>query len=291
MKKHLVFIVNPRSGTDRVKAIQSAIDTTLDHTQYSHELQHTKYPKHGIELARDAAKKGAFAVIAVGGDGSVNDVVAGLAGTNTALGIVPRGSGNGMARNMSLPLDDAGCIAIINRCNVVQTDLGFANDRPYISNAGVGFDALISKEFSKSKKRGFRAYSWLIARHIWGYKSYDWRITIDGERLRERAFLVNVANGQQFGYNFKIAPQASYTDGMLDMVIIRKFPKLLGAHLVMRAMKGNLTASRYVKHYRCHEASIAHPELHQMQIDGDAHACTNKVTFRVDAGALGVLMP
>jgi YegS/Rv2252/BmrU family lipid kinase len=291
MKKHLVFIINPRSGTDRVKAMRQAIEANLSKELYTYDLQHTKYPSHGVVLAREAAAAGAFGVVAVGGDGSVNDVVTGLVGTSTALGIIPRGSGNGMARTMGLQLNDAACIRVINGAKIVATDIGYANDRPYISNAGVGFDALISKKFSKSNRRGFRTYSWLVMQHLWLYKEHEWRITIDGDALRERAFIVNVANGQQFGYNFKIAPQASYTDGLLDVVIIRKFPKLLGAGLVLRAMKGNITRSPYVQYYRCKEATVSHPELQLMQVDGDAHACSNKIVFRVAAGALGVLMP
>jgi len=291
MKKHLVFIVNPRSGTSRIKEIQSAINTTLNQEEFSYELLHTKYRNHGTNLAKEAAAKGAFAVVAVGGDGSVNDVVGGIVGTQTALAIIPRGSGNGMARNIGLPLNDTACIEVINRMQVVPTDIAFANDHPYISNAGVGFDALIAKEFTKSKKRGLRAYSWLVTKHLWGYKAPEWKITVDGKKLRERAFMVNAANGQQFGYNFTIAPQASYTDGLLDLIIIRPFPKMLGGGLVFRAMKGDLTQSRYVKHYRCREVTVSHPELQLMQTDGDAYACNNKVTFRVEPRALGVLMP
>ena len=146
--KHLVFIINPRSGRDRVKAIQAEIDNTLDHQQFSFEVQYTEYAKHGIELARDAAGKGAFAVVAVGGDGSVNDVVKGLLGSNTALAIIPKGSGNGMARTLGIPRDVKAAIDIINRGNTVQMDVGYANDIPFISNAGVAFDALISKKFA-----------------------------------------------------------------------------------------------------------------------------------------------
>lgn len=291
MKKHLVFIVNPRSGTDRVKAVNNTIEETLDASQYNYEVLATKYPKHGITLARAAADNGAFGVIAIGGDGSVNDVVAGLAGTKTALGIIPRGSGNGMARSIELPLNDEGCLQVINKANVVGTDLGYANERPYISNAGVGFDALIAREFAKSKTRGLKAYSWLITKNIWSFKEPEWRIHIDGKLLRERAFLVNVANGKQFGYNFKIAPNASITDGMLDVIIIKKFPKIMGASLAALAINGDITTSRYVTHFRCKEASISHPELQLMQIDGDPHACPNKINFRVEPGAINVFMP
>ena len=105
-KKHLVFIINPKSGVDREKAIQQAIDDKLDNRQFSYEIMHTRYAKHGTELARQAAEQGAYAVVAVGGDGSVNDIVAGLIGTKTVLAIIPKGSGNGMARTMEIPLKE-----------------------------------------------------------------------------------------------------------------------------------------------------------------------------------------
>jgi diacylglycerol kinase (ATP) len=289
--KHLVFIVNPRSGTDRVKAVRNAIDSSIDRQRYTYELLHTARPKHGIDLAREAAGKGAFAVIAIGGDGSVNDVVTGLIGSRTALGIIPKGSGNGMARTMEIPLKIEAALEVINKGNAQPVDIAYANGRPFISNAGVGFDALISKKFTRSKRRGLMAYSWLVTKYLWLYNEWDWRITIDGKKIRTKAFLVNVANGQQFGYNFKIAPDASYNDGLLDLIIIRKFPKLMGTPIVVRAMNGTLTKSRYVDHYRGKEITIAHPDLKLMQTDGDAHPCTNRITFSIEPGALNVLMP
>lgn len=290
-RKHLVFIVNPRSGTDRIKAVRAAIDSVIDSRLYTHELLYTKRPKHGIDLAREAAANGAFAVVAIGGDGSVNDVVNGLMGSDTALGIVPKGSGNGMARTMDIPLKIEASLAVINKGNACPVDIAFVNGRPFISNAGVGFDALISKKFNRSKRRGLMAYSWLITKYLWLYKEWDWKITIDGKKIKAKAFLINVANGQQFGYNFKIAPEASYTDGLLDLIIIREFPKLLGAPLVFRAMNGTLTQSPYVDHYRGKEITISHPDLKLMQTDGDAHACPNRIVFNIEPGALRVLMP
>ena len=290
-RKHLVFIINPRSGTDRVKAIQSAIDNGIDPAWYTHETQYTQRAQHGTELARLAASRGAYAVIAVGGDGSVADVAIGLAGSDTALGILPKGSGNGMARTIGLPLQLDQAISIINRGRMQRIDVGHVNDRMFVSNAGVGFDAPISKKFANSTRRGFLAYSWLVTKYLWLYKAWDWRITIDGKHLRERAFLVNVANGQQFGYNFKIAPDASFTDGMLDITIIRPFPKLLGGALAMRAIFGNITDSRYVEHFRGKEISIVHPDLKLMQTDGDAHACGNRLDYRVTPAALPVIVP
>ena len=175
-KKHLVFIINPKSGVEREKAIQTAIDSKLDTDRFTYEILHTEYAKHGISLAKEAAERGVYAVVAVGGDGSVNDVVAGLLGSNTALAIIPKGSGNGMARTMSIPLNEHDAIDIINKGNSVMMDIGYANDRAFVSNAGVAFDALISKKFAKSVRRGFAIYSWLVTRYMWTYKEWQWNV-------------------------------------------------------------------------------------------------------------------
>lgn len=289
--KHLVFIINPRSGVERQKAIQQAIDDRLDKEQFTYEIVHTQYAKHGTELAKEAADKGAYAVVAVGGDGSVNDIVAGLIGTGTALAIIPKGSGNGMARTMDIPLKEHAAIDIINKGNTIMMDIGYANDRPFISNAGVAFDALISKKFAKSVRRGFAIYSWLVTRYMWTYKEWEWTLTIDGKELKEKAFIISVANGKQFGYNFQIAPGASWTDGLFDIVVIKKFPKLLGGALVLRAMNGTITDSPFVEHFQGKEVTVSHPKLKLMQTDGDAHDCASEIKFRIDKRAQKVIVP
>jgi len=290
-KKHLVFIVNPNSGVEREKQVQHAIDKHLDHTIYSHEILHTQYAKHGTQLAKEAAGKGAFAVVAVGGDGSVNDIVAGLQGTETALAIIPKGSGNGMARTIGIPLKIDVAMQVINAGKTSHIDIGFANNRIFVSNAGVAFDALISKKFAKSVRRGFAVYSWLVTKYMWLYKERWFDITIDGKPMRERAFILSVANMQQFGYNFKIAPHADWTDGMLDVVIIKRFPKILGGRLVIRAMSGTITDSPYVKHYKAKKVIISNPKLKLMQTDGDAHECNDTVEFSIREGAQKIIVP
>lgn len=289
--RHITFIINPRAGMEREKEIKAAIKAQLNEFLYTYDIQYTQYAKHGTELARAAAAKGTYAVVAVGGDGSVNDVAQGLLGSNTVLGIIPKGSGNGMARTFKMPLDTFAAMRTINAGHIISTDIGFANERPFISNAGVAFDALISKKFAKSEKRGFGVYSWLVTKHLWLYKPWQFEITVDGERLDEKAFMVVVANGQQFGYNFRIAPMACYNDGLLDLIVVRKFPKILGGLIAMRAMNGTITDSRYVSHKRGREITIAHPELKLMQTDGDAHPCANSILFSVKKEALKVIVP
>jgi diacylglycerol kinase family enzyme len=134
-------------------------------------------------------------------------------------------------------------------------------------------------------------YSWLVTKYLWLYKTWNFDITIDGKKLQENAFMVNVANGTQFGYNFRIAPMARYDDGILDIIIIRKFPKILGGLIAFRAMTGTIAQSPYVQHHTGKEITISHPSLSLMQTDGDAHPCSNSITFRVVPGAQRVLVP
>lgn len=288
--KHLVFIVNPRSGTDRQKKIEQAISSRLDTAQFSWEIQNTRYAQHGTELAAEAAAKGAYAVVAVGGDGSVNDIVKGLTGTDTALAIIPKGSGNGMARSLQIPLKEEKAIDLINRGKTIQMDIAFANEHLFISNAGVAFDALISRKFSGSKNRGLLVYSWLVIRYLWTYREWEWDIVVDGMPLREKAFIISIANGQQFGYNFTIAPGASWTDGLLDVVIVRKFPKIYSAIFSWRLLFRTILKSNFVQHYRAKEIVITHPALRLMQTDGDAHPCPPEIHFRVAPGMQKVLV-
>ena len=290
-KKHLVFIINPKSGVERQKEIAQGIESNLDKNTYSYEILNTEFAKHGTTLAKEAARNGAYAVVAVGGDGSVNDIVQGLTGTDTLLAIIPKGSGNGMARTMRIPLNTNDAIKVINKGNVAAMDVCYANGRPFISNAGVAFDALISKKFAKSEKRGLMVYSWLVTKYMWLYKERDFKITIDGREIKERAFMINVANGQQFGYNFKIAPMADYTDGILDLIIIKRFPKILGGTLVARAMSGTIVKSPFVTHTTGKEITISNPLLKLMQTDGDAHVCENEIKFTIRKGAQKVLVP
>lgn len=290
-RKHLVFIVNPKSGVERQKEIKQAIEDHLDTTQYSYEILYTEFAKHGTVLAKEAARNGAYAVVAVGGDGSVNDIMKGLLETNTALAIIPKGSGNGMARTMGIPLDTIAAIKVLNKGKEVNIDIGFANGLPFISNAGVAFDALISRKFAKSVRRGLMVYSWLVTKYMWLYKEWDFHINIDGKEFTKKAFMVNVANGQQFGYNFKIAPMADYTDGLLDLIVVRKFPKILGGTIAFRAMRGSIHRSPYVEHFKGTEITIHHPQLRLMQTDGDAHPCENTIKFTVLRGAQKVLVP
>lgn len=290
-RKKLIFIVNPRSGVERNKQIKNAIADIIDQSVYECAIVETQHAGHGEELAREAAAAGAFAVVAVGGDGSVNDVIRGLYGTETALGIIPKGSGNGLARALGIPMKLEQALRLINRAKTQMIDIGKANGKIFASNAGLGYDALICKKFANSNRRGLAIYSWLVTKYMWLYRDRSWTIRVNGETLQRKAFLINVANGTQMGYDFKIAPDADWTDGLFDLVIIRKFPKILGGLLAYKMWNGSLLNSRFVERIRTNHVEVSAPDLKWMQTDGDPVPCADTVRFELLKAVQKIIVP
>lgn len=292
VKKHFVFIVNPRAGVDRVKEMKHILAAAFASGEHSYELQLTERAHHGTGLAREAAAAGAYAVVAVGGDGSVADVAEGLLGTEAVLGIVPKGSGNGLARELNIPLKIEAAVTLLARAKERTIDVGFAGERLFLSNAGVGFDTVIAQDFAQSTRRGLVSYVTLVVKHLWRYKPRTYRIVLDGEReIEERAFLLTVSNGSQYGYGFRVAPGAQIDDGLLDVIVVRPFPPFMGFIIPLRAWTGSILKSRYARHYRARDVRIQHPDLRILQTDGDPQPCGPDVHFRLRPAALKVLVP
>ncbi|MBO4587250.1 MAG: diacylglycerol kinase family lipid kinase [Bacteroidales bacterium] len=225
MKKKMLFIVNPVSGVGKQKKIESVIKENLDQDLFDYSVRYTERIHHGTEIAREAADQGYDCVVAVGGDGSVNDVAQGLKDSNTFMGIIPCGSGNGLARSLKIPLKPAAAIKLLNQQNEHTIDSIVINDK-YISvnAAGVGFDAYIARLMKAAKTRGFAAYTNLILREYASYKNNTYRLTVDGRTLERSAWFIAIANGRQFGYNLSVAPKAQLSDGLIDISIIDKIP-------------------------------------------------------------------
>ena len=291
MKKRLVFILNPMKGEQYTRFIETAINDNLDTAKFDLEFQFTKYPKHGTELAREAAQSGAYGVVAAGGDGTINDIVKGIINTNAILGILPGGSGNGLARSLNIPLKIADAVKVINRDHLLNMDVAFANGEPFVSNAGVAFDALVAHRFAKASRHSFPFYAWLAMKNLWSYKEWEFEIIVDGQKFSEQAFILNIANAEQMGYNFSIAPQADCADGWLDLVIIKKMPKMFFGGIAARALMKNLHESRFVTYLKAKEISVSHPKLRIIQTDGDSYPSNNRVNFTIQPGAQKVLIP
>ena len=223
MKKRVVFIINLISGTSSKAEIPALIDSTIDKDKFDYELVVTQYAGHASEIATKAKDDGVDIVVAVGGDGTVNEVARAIVHSQTALGIIPCGSGNGLARHLLLPMNVRKAIDIINACEIRDLDYGIINDHPFFCTCGMGFDAFVSMKFAEAGKRGPITYAENILREGLKYKPETYILQDDNGTIKYKAFLISCANASQYGNNAYIAPQASMSDGLMDVIIMEPF--------------------------------------------------------------------
>ena len=225
-KKKISFIINPISGTQGKEQILKWLDEKLDKSRYIPEVIYTERAGHAVEIAALKAKEEAFAVVAIGGDGTINEIARSLVHTKTALGIIPCGSGNGLARHLQIPMDAKKAINIINEGLIDIIDYGKINDVPFFCTCGVGFDAFVSLQFSKAGRRGPLIYLEKTLLESLKYKPETYELEMDGSTLRYKAFLIACGNASQYGNNAYITPQATLNDGLLDVTILEPFTVL-----------------------------------------------------------------
>lgn len=292
MKERILFIINPVSGIGKQKTVERTLERLLDVEKYNYSIAYTEYAHHATEIAHSAVEEGYTTIVAVGGDGSINDCVRGLIGTNARLGIIPAGSGNGLARCLHIPLDIERAIEVINNCNSINMDSVEVNGRVYASIAGVGFDALIAQQFTGNTVRGFQTYLRLVLQNYFAYKPKTYTLWIDGKIVQEEALFVSFANSNQFGYNAVIAPKASVNDGMLDVSIVKKIPLALGPLLIEMMFFRQLDKSTYVQTYSAKEVRLLDFEDGLINLDGEGiEMKDNELVFKVNPASLNIIIP
>lgn len=290
-KKKIRFIINPISGIGRQRIVERRVDQYLDHSLYDYEICYSEYAGHAVELSREAAALGVDVVVAAGGDGSINEVARGVLNTNTAIGIIPVGSGNGLAHYLRIPLSIKKALRIINRYKVRTIDTANINDKLFISIAGIGFDAYVAEKFSKSKIRGFWSYTWIILKEYTLFKSNHFKFYINGKMIKRRAFMVTFANSDQFGFNCSIAPKAKIDDGKLDVCIVSK-PNILFAPLLVPLMFAKVVdITPWVEIIRTDEIHAYQLKNFIAHIDGDQVQLSKELIIKVNPASVKVLTP
>ena len=269
MKKKAVFIINLISGTSDKAAIPGLINQYLDKTQFEYEIAVTQYAGHASEIATKAKDDGVDVVVAVGGDGTVNEVARAIVHSNTALGIIPCGSGNGLARHLLLPLNVRKAIDVINRGEVRQLDYGIINDYPFFCTCGMGFDAFVSMKFAEAGKRGPITYVENVLREGLKYKPETYIIEDENGTLRYKAFLISCANASQYGNNAYIAPQASMSDGLMDVIIMEPFDVFEAPQISIEMFSKTLDKNSKIKTFRTRHLHIHRDKPGVIHYDGD----------------------
>ena len=268
-KKRIVFVVNPISGTQGKKAILKWIDERIDRSIYDYSIVKTEYAGHASQLAAAAVRDGVDVVVAIGGDGTINEIARSLVHTDTALGIIPCGSGNGLARHLRIPMEPKAAIDIINRGEQLCIDYGKINNIPFFCTCGVGFDAFVSLKFADSGKRGLLTYLENTLHESLTYQPEAYEIENEEGTVVHQAFLIACGNASQYGNNAYITPQASLMDGLMDITIIEPFTVLDVPSLSFQLFNKTIDQNSRVKTMRAKKIKIHRAQEGVLHFDGD----------------------
>lgn len=277
----IVFIINPISGTSDKSHIIDLIPEYLDSSRFEWTICKTEHKGHAAEFAAEAIRDGVDVVVAVGGDGTVNEVARSLVHTPTALGIIPCGSGNGLARHLYIPMNPDGALKVLADCHIELLDYGMIDQEPFFCTCGVGFDAFISDRFAKAGRRGLLTYIENTLKEGLKYKPDTYEITIDGERQVYKAFLISCANASQYGNNVYIAPQASMSDGLLDVTLMEPFTVLEAPQIAIQLFNKTITSNSRIRTFRCQHLHIKRSSPGVIHFDGDPKEAGEELDVRL----------
>ena len=280
--RHITFIINPISGTQSKHEIPDLIDRILDKERFEYEVCITEYAGHAAELAKARAAQGDDIVVAVGGDGTVNEVARSLVHTETALGIIPCGSGNGLARHLCIPMDIRKALDIINQAQIETFDYGVINGLPFFCTCGMGFDAFISLKFAESGKRGPITYVENVLREGLKYKPETYEIIDDNGTTRYKAFLIACANASQYGNNAYIAPGATMKDGEMDVIVMEPFDALEAPQIAADLFMKTLGNNSKIKTFRTRNLTIHRQGPGAIHYDGDPVMTNSDIDVHIE---------
>lgn len=292
MKKRIAFIVNPVSGTSSKENMSESIYKITDNDQYSEcRVFYTQRKGHGTELAAQFVNAGFDVVVAVGGDGTVNEVAKALVHTPTALGVISTGSGNGLARHLKIPMNFTKAVEQLNFAEIIKMDYGLVNEtKPFFGTCGTGFDAYVSELFAKGTKRGMMGY---VEKMVTGYLNYEpqhYRLKGKDIDLDGNAFVITFANASQWGYNAYIAPNASVQDGLIDISVITNVPVIAIPTLAFQLFTKTIKKDLLVSTLRTDEITLLRDQSGPFHLDGDPHEEGKEIHIRMVPDGLNVMV-
>ncbi|MCW5911053.1 MAG: YegS/Rv2252/BmrU family lipid kinase [Cyclobacteriaceae bacterium] len=290
--KKVLFIVNKYSGTGYRPAVEGKLISFCDELGLEATLEFTQGRGHATELAQTAASSKNFDVVfAMGGDGTVNEVARGVLNTGQAMGIIPKGSGNGLARHLGIPLNIKKCTAYLASSHIVSMDSFTVNNHLSVNVSGIGFDGHVAAQFGKNGKRGLTNYARLVVQEFLQYPEFTGNIVLDGAIVHEPAFVIAFANSSQFGNNARIAPHASVCDGVLDVSFIRKVPFAHAPGFAHKMFTGKLAGSRFAKISKGKEVVLQFLKPVAFHVDGEAMTPQQNFTIKINPGSIRMLVP
>ncbi len=282
------LIINPISGTMDKDGLGEYVASRLG---YPIEVLCTEGRGDATRLGDEAVAKGCDVVLAAGGDGTVNEVAAALCGTGVPLGILPCGSGNGLARHLNIPVDVAAALEVVRQGVIIDCDAAEVNGRSFFCTFGVGFDAAVSEKFAHQPRRGRLSYIMSVFSEYVKYNPQNYTITANGQELTRKAFLVAVCNASQYGNNAYIAPYASMTDGLLDVTIVHAGSPLTTALVGADLLTGLINRNMLIHTFRTSALTITRTSSGPAHIDGEPEALPAEMAINCKPGQLRVFAP
>ncbi|MFD2161919.1 diacylglycerol/lipid kinase family protein [Paradesertivirga mongoliensis] len=289
MKKSVLFIINPISGGKKKLEFPAFATMHLDLDRFNADFVYTEWPTHANDLAIEAVENGMDIVVSVGGDGTINEVASALEGTDTIMGIIPFGSGNGLARSLNISLSNKKAVQILNNLHCRRIDSGILNERKFFNMAGMGFDAHISAKFAQLKNRGLKGYVHTALKEVSAYVPENYDLEIDGNHYEREAFMISIANSCQYGNNAYISPDAKLDDGLLDVCIIKPFPlvqfPVVGYHLFNKTVH----TTSYVEIIKGKNIRINRKQGGMVHVDGEPIEMDKCIEIKVKPLSLAIL--
>lgn len=289
-KSRILFIHNPVSGVKKLNKLEDMVRHHLDPEKFEYEVRETESPKDAMRLASAAVQEKFDIVVAVGGDGTINEIVHGMGTHPLVLGIIPTGSGNGLARHLGIPLEPEKAIRAINKMNIRNIDTATINGYPFVSIAGLGFDARVADKYAKVKHRGFFGYLRIVLQEFFRYREREYILTFNDQKITRKALLISIANSNQFGYNIVISPTAKTDDGLLDIVITRKFPIGELARMIGLLFTNKIDQSGFFETHKSSEIFIVRKRGKRVNIDGEAIKMGREIFVRIQPASLKVIV-
>jgi len=279
------FIINPISGTGKQKGIEEYITKHLE----NFEIIYTKKVGDATRISKEAANENIDAVIAVGGDGTVNECLKGLVNTNTALGVIPCGSGNGFAYHIGMERTIEKAVKQLKNIRIEVIDSCTANGVPFVNVSGIGFDAHIANLFLTLTERGFINYVKLVLREL-RYKAKEYTISYNNIERKVTTYMIAFANASQYGNDAKISPMADFQDGLIDFVILKEFPKWKIPFFLLKVATGKAHLSKHVEIIQCDKMTITGEDT-LLHLDGEPFKASNPIKIALLPKSLKILIP
>ena len=295
--RHILYIINPVSGTRNKKNLQSIVEDQTSSKGISFSIYPSVASGDYSFLLPIIKEKKVTDIVIAGGDGTVSQVVGSLINCNVNFGIIPCGSGNGLAYTAKIPVEPTKALSIIFKGNASAIDGFYINDQFACMLCGLGFDAKVAHDFARQPKRGFATYVKQVIRNFFSAKTYGFDLKLNNQRFETDAYFISIANSNQFGNNFTIAPKASLSDGLLDIVIVTSQSKLsmlintLGQLRGKNKLQTSKIREKAVIYFQTDNLVINNPSGAPMHIDGDPSETPDKISIKIRKQCFRLIQP